>query len=63
MGLASDILAARGPIVISGAPEGLDARVLAELAVASPAGVLHVARDGQRMATLEHTLRFFAPDL
>jgi transcription-repair coupling factor (superfamily II helicase) len=54
--------------VAGGVSEGLDALVLAELARhlaagGRPAPVLHVARDGTRLATLEEALRFFAPDV
>ena len=56
--------------VLAGAPPGLDARVLADLAVTlaerrvneGPV-ILHVARDGERMRLLEESLAFFAPDL
>ena len=49
-------------------PEGLDALLLAEMArhgdgSGGGATVLHVARDGSRLATLEQALRFFAPDI
>jgi transcription-repair coupling factor (superfamily II helicase) len=64
----------RSDIVISGAPEGLDALVLARLVTeaAEPAvgkgeakaGVLvHVARDDRRSEALETALTFFAPDV
>jgi transcription-repair coupling factor (superfamily II helicase) len=49
-------------------PEGLDALLLGELArhggaSGQGATILHVARDGTRLATLEEALRFFAPDI
>ncbi|MEM7192881.1 MAG: CarD family transcriptional regulator, partial [Pseudomonadota bacterium] len=51
-----------GPRAIaSGVPEGLDALLLGSLAEQANAPVLHVARDGQRAATLEEALSFFAP--
>ena len=50
-------------IRIAGAPEGLDARLLAELAAARSGGVLHLARDDARMARLIQQVRFFAPAL
>ena len=50
-------------IQIAGAPEGLDARLLAELAGARNGGVLHLARDDARMARLVQQVRFFAPAL
>jgi len=46
-----------------GVPEGLDALLLAELARHAGAPILHVARDGNRMATLEEAIAFFAPDV
>ncbi len=62
----TDMLAERlqrpGRVSIANAPEGLDALLLAELAVArAPAPLLHVARDDARMARIEATLGFFAP--
>ncbi len=51
------------------APDGVDARVIAELALAGAAetsgGVclVHVARDGERMRTLAEGLAFFAPEV
>ncbi len=54
--------------VAGGVPEGLDALLLGELARRAAAGgrktpILHVARDANRLATLEEALRFFAPDI
>ncbi len=45
---------------LAGAPPGLDARALAELAAAGR-DVLHVARDDSRVQTLSEALAFFAP--
>ncbi len=61
----------RGAAIASGVPEGLDAAVLGTLArhlaseAAGNAGkpILHIARDGQRLATLEDALAFFAPEV
>ncbi|MCW2248425.1 transcription-repair coupling factor (superfamily II helicase) [Azospirillum fermentarium] len=51
-------------LLIGGAPEGHDARVLAELARrAGTAGVLHVALDDSHTARLAEALAFFAPDV
>jgi transcription-repair coupling factor (superfamily II helicase) len=48
----------------SGVPEGLDALLLGELARRSDARpILHVARDANRLATLEEALAFFAPEV
>ncbi|MGA7456216.1 MAG: CarD family transcriptional regulator, partial [Methyloceanibacter sp.] len=50
-----------------GVPEGLDALLLGEIARHAGEGdvkpTLHVARDANRLATLEEALRFFAPDV
>lgn len=52
----------RNHIIVSGAPEGFDARlILAELAKGQP--VLHVARDDKRLAALQAALAFFAPSV
>ena len=51
--------------IAAGVPEGLDALLLGEIALCGgEAGVtplLHVARDANRLATLEEALAFFAP--
>jgi transcription-repair coupling factor (superfamily II helicase) len=52
--------------VAGGVPEGLDALLLGELArheAGTGVPILHVARDGTRLATLEEALCFFAPDV
>ena len=49
--------------IASGVPEGLDALLLGELARHAGAAVLHVARDGNRLATLADAIAFFAPDV
>ena len=54
--------------VLSGVPEGLDARVIADMVRASGreghAGLhLHIARDDRRLVQLEAGLAFFAPDV
>ena len=48
---------------IASAPEGLYPLVIAHLVRFAPGGLLHVARDDARMATLIDGLRFFAPEL
>jgi transcription-repair coupling factor (superfamily II helicase) len=51
-------------VLLSGVPEGLDARVIAEIAAAHPERtVLHVARDDSRLAALAEALGFFAPEI
>ncbi|MEI6559092.1 MAG: transcription-repair coupling factor, partial [Rhodospirillaceae bacterium] len=53
-----------GRLLIGGAPEGHDVRVLLDLAQrAGPAGLLHVALDDSRAARLAEALGFFAPAL
>jgi transcription-repair coupling factor (superfamily II helicase) len=53
-----------GRLLISGAPEGHDARILARLArSAGRAGLLHVAVDDGRAARLAEALAFFDPGL
>src|SRR5215468_7890886 len=61
-------LLAGTPVIASGVPEGLDAAVLGTLARLIASGkerkpILHVARDSQRLATLDDALQFFAPQV
>ena len=61
-----DRLLAAKTSIASGVPEGLDGAVLAALArEAGSTGkpILHIARDAQRLATLEETIAFFAPEV
>jgi transcription-repair coupling factor (superfamily II helicase) len=68
---ALDALQRGDKAVLASVPDGFDAVLLAELARAgarkglgdAPAILLHVSRDGQRMAWLEAALGFVAPDL
>ncbi len=48
-------------ILLGGAPEGFDARLLAREAEARP--VIHVARDDKRLAAMREALAFTAPGL
>jgi transcription-repair coupling factor (superfamily II helicase) len=50
-------------IIVGGAPEGFDARLVLDEMARSGAPVIHVARDDKRMAAMAEALRFFAPDL
>ncbi|MFT4792273.1 MAG: transcription-repair coupling factor (superfamily II helicase) [Paracoccaceae bacterium] len=52
-----------GATLAGGAPEGLDARLIADLAARAGGPVIHVARDGVRMAAFAEALAFFAPDI
>jgi transcription-repair coupling factor (superfamily II helicase) len=44
-------------------PEGLDAKLLGEIAHGTKGGLLHIALDDRRMATLKACLAFFHPSL
>ncbi len=48
-------------IILSGAPEGYDAQLLAR-ELARGAAVVHIARDDKRMEAMRAALAFFAPD-
>jgi len=50
-------------ITVGGAPEGYDARLLAELVDAQNGPVVHIARDDKRLDEIRNSLRFFAPSL
>ena len=57
-----------GPLTrLAGVPDGFDAKVIADLAVAASARGMPrlavIARDGNRAAELETSIRFFAPDI
>ncbi len=52
-----------GRVTIAGAPEGVDALVLAERAAGSPVQLLHVARDDAALNRIAEALAFFAPAL
>ena len=49
-------------LILSGAPEGYDAALLAREAARGKA-VIHIARDDRRMAAMRTALEFLAPDL
>ncbi len=61
--LPVDRLLAVPRAIAAGVPEGYDALLLGELARHAGAPILHAARDGNRLATLEEALAFFAPDV
>ena len=50
-------------IRLSGAPEGYDARLLAQECSRAGRAVIHIARDDRRMEAMRLALDFFAPDL
>ncbi len=57
-----NFLSSAGQTQIAGAPPGVDARALGDIARSGP-DVLHVARDDARMAALAEALAFFHPAL
>src|SRR5690606_41968932 len=53
-------------LILSGAPEGYDAALIAREAARpenNGAPVIHIARDDRRMAAMRAALEFLAPDL
>ncbi len=50
-------------IIMGGAPEGHDARLILKEAAKTGAPVLHVSRDDKRMEATRAALSFFAPDM
>ncbi|OIQ32055.1 MAG: transcription-repair coupling factor [Alphaproteobacteria bacterium MedPE-SWcel] len=54
---------AQQSIVMGGAPEGFDARLILRELDRSDAPVLHIARDDKRMEAMRAALRFFAPSV
>ncbi|MCK9994090.1 MAG: transcription-repair coupling factor (superfamily II helicase) [Alphaproteobacteria bacterium] len=62
MNINNKIISDRGRLTVSGAPEGFDALLLAEMARAGNC-VVHIARDAGRAAAMADALAFFAPDI
>jgi transcription-repair coupling factor (superfamily II helicase) len=52
-----------GAVIIGGAPEGLDAHLVADLVARAKGPVIHVARDDARAAAMAEALAVFAPGL
>ena len=52
-----------GPMILSSAPEGYDALVMADIARTRGGLSLFIARDGGRAQTFIDALRFFAPEV
>ncbi|MBD3786162.1 MAG: transcription-repair coupling factor [Sphingomonadales bacterium] len=50
-------------LLISGAPEGFDARLIAKELARGQGPVIHVARDDRRMEAMRAALAFFAPEV
>ncbi|MEM6564736.1 MAG: transcription-repair coupling factor [Pseudomonadota bacterium] len=49
--------------IVSGMPEGYDARYLLDEVARQDGPVMHVARDDKRLAAMQWALRFFAPQM
>jgi transcription-repair coupling factor (superfamily II helicase) len=56
-------LSAPGRVELCGAPEGLDALLIADLAAKLKTGLIVVARDDARVARMSEALAFFKPEL
>ena len=54
---------APGAVIVGGAPEGFDARLVADLVERAGGPVIHVARDDARAAAMAEALAVFAPSL
>ncbi len=53
-----------GKVIVSGAPEGIDGQLTAEIAkLAGTRPLIYVARDDQRAAMIAEAIRFFAPGM
>ncbi len=50
-------------IIMGGAPEGFDAKLILREVDKGAGAVLHIARDDKRMEAMRAALRFFAPDM
>ena len=50
-------------VTVSGAPEGFDAKLVADEVARADGPVIHVARDDRRAEAMRAALAFFAPDL
>ena len=55
--------AAQMPVTVGGAPEGWDAKLVADRVAKLEAPLLHVARDDARAAAMAEALALFAPGL
>ncbi len=52
-----------GAVLVGGAPEGHDARLIADYVRREGGPLIHVARDDVRMAAVQASLKFVAPDV
>ena len=57
------VLKRRASVTLASIPDGMTGRVLGEIAAGTGGRVVFVARDGQRLAEVERTIRFFAPNV
>ncbi len=56
-------MAQNTPILMGGAPEGFDARLVLKEVERAGGPVIHVARDAKRLSHMQEALAFFAPDM
>ncbi|MBO6868959.1 MAG: transcription-repair coupling factor, partial [Thalassococcus sp.] len=56
-------MAQNTPILMGGAPEGFDARLVLKEVKRAGGPVIHVARDAKRLSHMQEALAFFAPDM
>ncbi|MBB4210650.1 transcription-repair coupling factor [Rhodothalassium salexigens DSM 2132] len=61
--LLTDLADDPGRLTLAGAPQGVDARVLARLLSETDRPVLHIAREDARLDPLAHMVRFFHPEV
>lgn len=52
-----------GTAKIGGAPEGYDARLVADIVNRQSCPVIHISRDDKRLSAMKQALQFFAPDV
>ena len=50
-------------VIVGGAPEGYDAKLILEEMASSDGPVLHIAKDDKRLAAMKSALDFFGPDV
>ena len=50
-------------VIVGGAPEGYDAKLILEEMARSDGPVLHIAKDDKRLAAMKSALDFFGPDV
>ena len=50
-------------IVVGGAPEGFDARLILDEIKQTGRSVMHIARDDKRLVAMEEAIKFYSPDM